>query len=348
MLMALLLLGWGGGGLSGGGSGAANVSGTAPIQVSGGNVSCIPASNVVGGCLTASTQSIAGYKDFVNGGQADDLWQNTGSFPRNLGPESINVSLINYQGIQVGAPVTGTLDGTSVTLQGRRSNTDVAPDVIVQSTNFRDAGGPFAVLQGLPCRTTLFAIQPTGDVVWNPAPLPNCSDASDVLTRGVLTHGNTASGSVAIQSANRLYLHARGRLAANHTAMLVDGGHPAADGGITVQTDTDGGTYFAYAGSHGNFVSSTPEPQYGSWLFELRNTNGIGTDSKFIVDSFGGFTNSHGLTLGNFPPCPGTSFQTSLGQFSYGVSPGTLLYADDQEHWYVCKSSGWKQLAETP
>lgn len=58
------------GGVSVSGGGGTTYTGTAPIDVTGTVISCIPASGVVGGCLTAGTQTLAGGKTFQgDGGQ---------------------------------------------------------------------------------------------------------------------------------------------------------------------------------------------------------------------------------------------------------------------------------------
>ena len=329
----------------------AGVQGAGPIYIDAGSVVCAPASNSSGGCLTSAFQEVAGYKDFKNGGQADDLWQFTASYSRDLITHSVNVSSILYSGIQIGGPIVPLLEDNGLILESRNLNQSLSPGILIRSTHMRDAGSYFRVNTGLPCDRPILDIGPNGDMIIAAAPNVSCGEATDVLERGVITDGTRASGHVLLQSGEGLYLHIRGRLSSAQSGMLLDGGHPAYDGGPYVQMHADGGTYFPYAGSHGNTVVSVPAPGlHGSWLIEFRNPNGIGTDSKLIVDSEGGLNNSHGLTIATFPPCPGYSqdvdYEGTLYHFSYGSGIGTLQYADDTSHWYVCKAGGWKKLKD--
>lgn len=298
------------------------------------------AENGVRACLLSGAQSIAGQKVWT------DLMQNTSSFPRNLGTHSVDVSQINYQGIMVGTgPIVPTYDDSPLILEGRQSNTSITAGVLVRAATFRDAGSYFSVNSGMPCDSQLFGVGSDGTVTIGAAPTPACSDAVDILNRVALRDGTGASGHVFAESYNGLYMHQRGMLAANHAGLLPDAGHPTYDGGRDVQCEDDGGCYYAYAGSHGNFTISTPEAQYGGWLFEVRNSDGFG-NTKFLIDSYGGFAQLHGMTRAQFPECPGVAIQSNLGQFSRGAAAGEMLWAGDTEHWYVCKAAGWKQLKD--
>ena len=62
------------GGVSVSGGGGTTYTGTAPIDVTGTVISCIPASGVVGGCIAAGTQTLPGDKTFSSdGGQSSGV-----------------------------------------------------------------------------------------------------------------------------------------------------------------------------------------------------------------------------------------------------------------------------------
>jgi len=323
------------------GGGGTTYTGTAPIDVTGTNISCTEATGSVSGCVNATDQTFGGNKVF-NG-----LVQQLNAFPRNIGGESVNVSEINYYGVMVGTgPIVPTYDDEGITLTGRRSNTSTAVSVGVRNAYFRDAGSYFGVNSGLPCDTPLFGVNSNGDVVVTAAPNPDCTNAVDILNRGAFTDGTAASGHVMMKSYPKGYITVRGDLAANHDGVLADGGRPIADGGYWIRTESDGGTYFAYSGLHGGLSVVTPEAQWGGWLFELRNNGATGEASRFYVDSWGGIGQNHQLALSNFPACPGFGVVTSLGQFSYGASTGVLMSDTNSGRWYQCTASGWSMMAQ--
>ncbi len=323
-----------------------DLSFVAPLIRASDTVSCADATASASGCVSATDQAFGGNK--VGTG----LWQFTNAFSRNLGPETVSVSQINYYGLMLGdGPVTSTLDDQVLTLEARRPNDSIGPGVVITNSFFRDAGSFISVKQGLPCRTELFSFGHDGTLTIAPSTDPACNDSVDILSKAGIRAGTPASGYVLMEAAPEAYLHIRGRLAEDHNAIFVAGGRPSPDGGYEVRCPADGGgCYFAYSGSHASFTVTTPEPQYGAGLFQLGNDNGIGGETKFVVATEGGFTNSHGLTASTLPKCPGETFYIrrngQVSQFSRGVSPGTLQYADDTEHYYVCKADGWKKLRD--
>lgn len=332
---------------------------TAPLSRSTNTITCTPASNVVGGCLTSGTQSIAGYKELVNGGQADDLFQFTGSFPRTVNDIAFNVSQINYQGIMVGTgPIAPTFGGNSITLMGARDSTDLAPDVIVKSSSYRDAGGYFAVLDG-PNNGQVFAIDAAGNVKFNYSDRYSKVHNTEPAWLGLLQDQTGLSGHIALSTLPGMYLAIGGRLADDRDAIESDGGCPLYDGGEWVLNDggtgvgADGGvclTYYSYAGNHGDLSVIPHGPHVGGWLLELKNpTSGTASDSKFAIDPLGGMVQPGGLVRAKFPP-ESVAFRTSVGQFSYGVGDGTQYYATGSgEHrwfWYDLGTHKYQQVAQ--
>lgn len=334
--MMAMVLAFGGGGLQGSPP-TTPAPVAAQLYVDGGAVSCASASASSGGCLTAGDQTVAGIKRF------NDVVVGNGSYACN---SKFGCGFQTTSGITVGAPIGPVLDGQSLRLMSTRAFGDPGAGVIVESDHFRDAGSYFAVNCGHPNNVPAFAVLNSGDVTWSPCPLAD-GTSNPSLSAGTLTHGNAASGAVALQSYAGLYLTTQGRNAENHAGRLAGGSRPVPDGGFWIQVETDGGAYFAYAGLHGNHTHSTSEPLYGGWLAEWRNPWPNQGATRAFIDVNGGFGQLHGLTFVNFPQCPGfTLIVNGGGQYFYGAIRGTLLYADDTEHWYLCKSTGWKQLAE--
>lgn len=318
------------------GGGGTTYTGANPITVTGSVISCDPASASQGGCLTDSTQYIAGIKIFNNVVAPQAAYA--------LSPVA-TVSLENTYGMTVGDAITTTLDGQALRFVGRRANGDPGSGLTLESEHFRDAGSYFSVNSGYPCNSPIFSVSASGDVVYSAATDPDCNQGVDVLTRGVLTDGTTASGHVSMQSSENLYLTFQGRLANNHNGVLSDGGRPIADGGYWIQTESDGGAYFPYAGLHGEISLKSSSTKYGGWMFQILNSGAFGSPTKFFVDSAGGIGNQSGVSFANLPACPGWQQITSLGQYYYGAAVGTLMYAADTERWYTCTTaSGWQQL----
>jgi hypothetical protein len=339
-------------------SGGTSVSGTAPISVSGGVVSCIPASAVAGGCLTSGAQEISGSKTFKNGGLSEDIWQCTAQFPRTVGQLSTFASQINYYGVMVGhAPVMPTFDGESLTLMGRRTTLDPAPDLIVTPAEYRDAGGFLAVYDYPGAGQQVFIIAANGDVKFAPSQRYILNNTAEPAWEGSLQDNSGLSGHIALKSSPNLYLAIGSYLQDNHSAIETDGGCPYYDGGTWVaQTGgtgigADGGvcaTYYTYAGNHGD-VSIIPHGKHiGGWLLEVKNPEtGTATDTKFVIDPKGGMYQPSPMSRANFP-ARSVGILTSSGQFSYGVGPGTLYYAagvnEQRWHWYDDKG-GYQQVA---
>lgn len=336
-----------------------SVTGTAPISVSGGVVSCIPASNVAGGCLTTGAQEIGGYKTFKAGGQADDIWQCTAQFPRTVGDFSTYASQINYYGVMVGhAPVMPTFDGESLTLMGSRSLNDPAADVILTPARYRDAGGFFTVLDYPGAGGQVFSIAANGDVKFGPAPRYLANHLTEPAWEGSLQDLSGLSGHIALKSSPNLYLAIGSYLQDNHAAINTDGGCPLYDGGTwVVQTGgtgvgADGGvcaTYYSYAGNHGDVTIIPHGPHVGGWLLEVKNpVTGTATDTKFVIDPNGGMVQPSAMHRSSFPT-EAVGFLTSIGQFSYGVAPSTMYYANDVNEqrwfWFDAEKHDYRQFA---
>lgn len=318
-------------------------SGTAPITVSGSNISCDMATGSVPGCISTSTQTFGGAKSF------NDTISLSGATSWNGG----TVSTLSQNGIALGGGFITTLfDGQGISLENLRASTDPGAGLNVTSVHYRDAGSYFAVLSGGACYAQpLLTVQSNGDLVYQAAPDNTCSQSPNVLEQGILTDGTTASGHVSMQSADGLYLTLRGRLTNRRDAWESDGGRPSYDGGYWIRTEPDGGAYYTYAGLHGAITIVQQQSAFGGWMFQIDNPNSdggpaFGGPNKFHIDSWGAF-GGDGMPRASFPACPAWLQQTSLGQFYYGVSPSGLLWASDEEKWYRCASTGWAELGGT-
>lgn len=149
-------------------------------------------------------------------------------------------------------------------------------------------------------------------------------------------NAGSGSGAVTLESQDKGYVVILGRLADTH-ALLPDGGHPAADGGEWVIDPGDGGTYFDYAGLHGNATHTG----VGSMQFPLQilNHTKVGGDDKLFVDPYGGISQPAGLQRASFPALA-VNVATSVGQYFYGALESTLLYAADTKSWYHMLDTG--------
>lgn len=273
------------------------------------------------------TQSIGGQKVFTQ------VLQATGAYP--FGTE--DVSLFVSNGLRVGGGIAPILDGAATIITGRRYASDPAPGVIVSSERTLSAGGYFGV--STPCGQ-VFSVNHNGDVTSGPALDENCTQATDVLHRGMFVVGNTASGAVGMQSAPGAYLTLEYRLA-EQCAILADGGRPFDDGGTEVQTMSDAGTCVAYAGRHGGVTVTSSVAQLQGLMFSTENHGAYGGSTKFYVHATGAYGQANGLLRSQFPTCPSPLAMTSLGQFYPGVPPGAHTYAADEDKQYVCKLTGW-------
>lgn len=332
--------------------GGTTYTGTAPIDVTGSVISCLPADDsssggtTQGGCITSGTQYIPGTKVWPN------YQQITGTLARQytFTGETFYSSMLLQSGLQLNGPIAPTLDNNQVRVLNSKLSDDVGNGFVVDSYYYRDAGRYFAINNGAPCQNQpLLTLSASGDLAIYGAPDNTCADSADILNRGAFTDGTGASGHVMMKSYPKHYITVRGDLAANHDAVLADGGRPVADGGYWIQTESDGGTYFPYAGLHGGLTVITPENQYGGWLFQLINGTGgaAGQPTKFYVDAYGGIGQNHQLALSNFPACPGFGFVSSLGQFSYGAATGVLMSDTTSGRWYQCTSTGWSMMAQS-
>jgi len=330
-----------GGSVSGGGG--ATYTGAAPIDVTGTVISCTPASGVADGCMTAGTQTIGGAK----------VWNGV-QYPN--GAQSWNggtISSMNTYGLAVGDLITMRLDGQGMSLENLRASTDPGAGLNVTSVHYRDAGSYFAVLTGGACYAQpLLTVQANGDLVYQAAPDNTCSQSANILEQGILTDGTTASGHVSMQSADGLYLTLRGRLTNRRDALEFDGGRPRFDGGYWIRTEPDGGAYYTYAGLHGALTIAQQDSAFGGWMLQIDNPNSdggpeFGGPNKFHVDAWGAI-GGDGMPRAYFPACPAWLQQTYLGQFYYGVAQSGMLWASDEERWYLCTSSGWAPLGQVP
>lgn len=330
-LAALVLAG--GGGLSGP-SGAPPPASGLPIYYDGGTLTCAPASASSGGCLTGGTQEIGGFKIFK--------FVIAGTYNHPVDPAAglYDSAQFDY-GVALGAPLHPLLDNSQVTIEGTKQVTDEGTGVVIASSHYRDAGFYFAINAGYPVNSPFFSVSSNGDVNFGPPRLSSGS-ADNSQTAGVLTDNSGVSGHIALQPSPKNYLASRGRLGENHDAVEPGGGRPWADGGQWVRTESDGGTYYAYAGYHGDHVFTSSTARYGGLLAEFKNPQaGAATDTKAFITPYGGFGQGHALTRAGFPPCPGTAIITSLGQFFYGAYESEQLYAFDEHRWHYCDGTQW-------
>lgn len=330
-----------------------------PLYMDGGSVVCGIASATAGGCLSIVGQEIAGYKTLKNGGQADDIFQCTAQFPRNLENDTVYVSQINYYGVMVGnGPIAPTFDEGGLVLRGRRTSTSVAPEVQITPSTFRDAGSFFQVLDYPGAGGQVFGIAASGDVTFSSSPRYAALHNTEPAWIGNLQDLSGLSGHIALKSSPKLYLAIGSLLQDNHDSIEADGGCPVYDGGTWVVLDggtgvgADGGvcaTYYSYAGNHGDVTIIPHGPHVGGWLLEVKNpVTGTSTDTKFALDSNGGMVHPSPMHRVNFPP-RAVGFLTSIGQFSYGVAPSTMYYANGTNEqrwfWYDDEKADYQQFA---
>lgn len=283
--------------------------------------------------LTDTEQHIIGIKRF------DDVAVFNKAYTIN---STVQASTINLYGLTVGAPICPTSDNMAVTLQGRRGSSSSTTDVMIEPQQYRDAGYLFGINDLPGGGGQFFGVAANGDVNFSMPQRWYARHPEDPRWDGNLTDNTQLSGHIALKGAATQYLALGPRLSMNHSARQPDGGRPIADGGTWVQTESDGGTYYAYGGLHGA-VSIVPyESHFAGWMFQTAN-NGLNA----FIDYNGGFGNSPGLPIAQFPNCPATSVSIGGGlTYYYGALKSTLLYASDTEHWYVCKSAGWKKITD--
>lgn len=304
---------------------------------------CLAASPTQTGCITTTAQSLAGSKVF------EDLVQITELFPRNLGNDTVNVSIITYGGMMVGVgPVVPTFDDNSLELRGRRASNSSAADVYIKPSTYRDAGGFLSILDGPGAGNQVFVVKANGTVVFQPSLLWLQNHPENPAWEGTLQDISGISGHIALESGPGLYL-----TLGNHLdicdSVNNDGGQPYDDGGTWVRTLDDGGTCWEYAGNHGGVTFLPHGPRYGGWLGEFKNPIwGSSRDSVLFIEAYGGIGQGHQFNLADFPPCPGTGVITSGnhgGSYSYGSGDGVLMYAKDTRRWYQCDlTTGWRKL----
>lgn len=214
-----------------------------------------------------------------------------------------------------------------------RSAGSVSSDFVVDTANTRTAG---ALQSWNNAGSSRAQVDPTGMFV---------GGVGGAGSQAAFQDGTGVSGHPSLTAANGLYPVILGRLGENHDAIETDAGRPRTDGGTDVCTETDGGTYYCYAGRHGDVTSSSSQARYGGWLFEWRNPiTSTAADARAFIDFNGGFGQFHQLSLSQFPPCPGYSIITSSGTFAYGATKSTLMYDLGTERWYQCNTAGWKKL----
>lgn len=312
---------------------------TSPLYVDGGYVACAPASGSSAGCVTTETQYFEGSKVFND---VSSFVDTSYTLIPSLGTK---VSVVSSTGVAVNGPIVPETSGTGVRLLGRRSPGDMAANVQVESQHWRDGGVLFQVNTPHPCNASTLSVTPDG-IYFGGTSNADCTGTGNDDT-GALVEASGQSGHTALMASSKYYLTLKGSLGDNCDAVLADGGRPGADGGTWVRTLSDGGTCFEYGGNHGDVTIRSSAPRYGGLLFEVKNPlTGGSTDRVFQLGPYGGISNHSGLTRAQFQQCPGVVIITSLGQYQYGAQGGELMYAADTEHWYVCKSTGWKKLKD--
>ncbi len=294
-----------------GGSGGSVTAGTS-ISVSGSTVSCIAASGVAGGCLTTGSQTIAGAKTFSSALNS-----------------TVQVYAPTITATVVAQSVLYTNDDSLATyIEGQRSNTHVQADITLRSKHHRDAGSLVELINGSELNPkTVFQIDPEGQVI-------AAVGQNDSSGAPAFTDGAGPSGHVALTCAAN-YLVIKGKLDEIHTLYQQDGGRPYNDGGTDVQVESDGGTYYAYGGRHGN-VTALSGPLFSSWLFEWKNgRTQTATDSVAWIDFQGFYGQSHQLTYAQIVAQGAErAVDVQAGQSYYGHAQSALAWAVDKQRWY--------------
>lgn len=224
---------------------------------------------------------------------------------------------------------SGTV-GRETKLLGMRTPLDPGSDVRVTTYFRRDAGSLFEVSNQDQKRMT---VTPAGTVVGGIGQT-SATTGNDPS----FACGSGESGYPCLAAPSGMYLVIRSGLDTNHDAIEPNRERPIPDGGSWVQTEPDGGTYYAYAGRHGGITFKTLTPMHGGWLTNWENprTQGGFSDKVAFVDHIGGYGHGHGYSLAQLRAFgPETLVMTSLGQFYYGTRESTLNYAFDKHRLTV-------------
>ncbi len=265
-------------------------------------------------------------------------------------------SLLTVTGIAVGGAITTETQGQGLILTGRRSAGDTSAGVTIQNSIWNDGGVLFQVNNAYPCNTALLTVEANA-LGFGAVTSRDCTSSADQWA-GSFTDTSTLSGHVAMQSAPKYYLSVAGRLTDNHDGVLPDGGRPDAGAYPAgwVGVEADGGSYFTYAGFHGNLTVKIPEAYYGASLFEWFNPigGGIFTDHVAGVSWLGGYWQAHGKTKAQFPSPEPDNILTNLGQYRHMVQSTMLFDFADTEgghNWYysyvdpIDAGASWRQFA---
>lgn len=280
--------------------------------------------------LTSCDAVIPGQKVF------GDLVQFYGAYPT----DGVTVSAISLNGMKVGGPVIPTLDGTSLRLRGSHVVGDAAPDVMVESSHYRDTGGVFGAFCGDANHSQQFALDHNGDVIIMPCPNADGSVSANAIHHGTVIDGSGISGHWSATVLPRYYYGIAGRLSENHLNAGLDGGCNT--------LEADGGCYASFTALHGELTVLSTEPRpFGGWGLQYVNpvTDGTGPD-RFFVDVWGGIGQRHMMIRAQFPPCPADLMRTMPQTQSYfnGAIESTQLYAFDEHEWYFCDGTDWQPM----
>jgi hypothetical protein len=263
----------------------------------------------------------------------------------------LNASIDAYHGIATGGPIFPNASGLGLELVGRRR--DQVAQVSIQSEVFVDGGVQLSVNAPRPCNFSappMFAVTNDG-VYYGWAFNPDCSNNSDVFA-GSWVDASGVAGHISFRAADRNQLTIAGALAANHDAMLEGGDRPNPTlypPGV-VCTETDGGTFFCYAGNHGSTTLTDTTQMHAGVVVQFDNLDHPTTRHRAGIEAVNGaYFQSHGLSREQFDSPVQFAVMVNdhgaIGQFTY-FRESRLLYAFDTHHWYFANGEQWVQLAE--
>ncbi len=310
---------------------------TAPLEINSGTISCVPASGVVGGCLTVGAQEIGGAKTF---NAATVFMGNTDNRASAVfrGP----LYFIDGAGTST---LTSLAVETGILLQSNKGATSPDSDFQFQTPVSRTAGKLMSVVNN---DRTAFYIGQGGSAFTGSGPNP---DGGAEPVYGSFVDGSGNSGNVSLTCSTGFYPVIMSRLAdrdskANGCIFGYDAGNP--DGGASCAGQEDGGSLcevcYDYGGFHGGVTVIESRARRAGWGFAYINQlsgTGAATDVRFWVDAYSGaIGQSHGMSLAQFPPAEvGLSILGLYPSFGGGNSfLGTrrsgMIYASDKEDWY--------------
>lgn len=273
-------------------------------------IACTPASDGVGGCISNGDQVLGSGTKILPG----------------------DVYAAGY--------FRAWVQGQAFVFDGRRQDGDDGAEVTVRGLNSRDTG---QILDLRPLsQGRVFSVDVNGVVLIGG---PSTSLDGGVVVSGQIQEATGRAGAVMVVGFPGRSLTMHGKFNApgadDTNNVLLDGGM-APDGG-----------YWEYAGRHGDVSLGADYARRAGMLLDVQNPesgSGAYTDKKFFVDYHGGIGQAGGLTRAQFDACPSSLVLVAPApgsQFRYGHEVSVLMFANDDERWYTCRTSGWAQIPLT-